>query len=305
MRKCLVLGAGGFIGKSLCRELVKDYEIVAFDRRMPEELTAIKGNIKCVEGDFVETKDFSSLLKDVDKVIHLISTTIPQEDTAGIDMEIMQNVIPSVRLLESMVKASVPEIIFPSSGGTIYGETGDHINKVGDELHPICGYGVQKKVIESYLEFYGLRYGINYKIMRISNPYGIGQNPEKPQGVIPIFVYRLLHDMPITIYGDGNSERDYIYMPDLINAFKCVLEYKGDIHIFNIGSGNVHTLNEIIGIIEQKVGKHFVEIDYQKKRKCDVLRNLLNVHVTQRELGWKAEMDLMQGVEAIIDYYMQ
>jgi len=304
MKKCLILGAGGFMGKSLCKELVKDYEIVAFDRKIPEELMAIKGNIKCVEGDFVEMKDFSPLLEGVDKVIHLISTTIPQEETAGIDMEIMQNVIPTVRLLESMVKTFVPEIVFSSSGGTIYGETGEHLNEIGDELHPICGYGMQKKVIESYLEFYGLRYGINYKIMRISNPYGVGQNPEKPQGVIPIFVYRLLHDMPITVYGDGNSERDYIYMPDLINAFKCVLKYNGNVHIFNVGSGNAHTLNEIIEIIEQKTGKQFSEIDYQAKRKCDVSKNVLKVDATQRELQWKAEMDLVQGIEKVIDYYM-
>lgn len=305
MKKCLILGAGGFMGKSLCRELVKDYEIVAFDRRIPEELTAIDGTIKCVEGDFVETKDFSSLLEGVDKVIHLISTTIPQEETANIDVEIMQNVVPTVRLLESMVKAGVPEIIFSSSGGTIYGETGDRENETTDELHPICGYGVQKKVIESYLEFYGLRYGINYKIMRISNPYGIGQDPQRPQGVIPIFVYRLLHDMPITLFGDGNSERDYIYVPDLIEAFKKVLEYSGDAHIFNIGSGKAHTLNEIIGIIEQKAGKHFVGIDYQEKRKCDVSKNLLSVEATWHELQWKAEMDLEQGIETIIDYYMK
>lgn len=305
MKKCLILGAGGFMGKSLCRELVKDYEIVAFDRRIPEELTAIDGTIKCVEGDFVETKDFSSLLEGVDKVIHLISTTIPQEETANTDVEIMQNVVPTVRLLESMVKVGVPEIIFSSSGGTIYGETGDHENETTDELHPICGYGVQKKVIESYLEFYGLRYGINYKIMRISNPYGIGQDPQRPQGVIPIFVHRLLNDMPITIFGDGNSQRDYIYVPDLIAAFDKVLEYSGDTHIFNVGSGSAHTLNEIIEIIEHKVGKKFVSIDYREQRKCDVSRNVLKVDETQRELDWRAEMDLVRGIETVIDYYVR
>lgn len=303
MKKCLVLGAGGFMGKSLCRELVKKYEVVAFDRFIPDELAAIEGNIHCVEGDFVGTEDFSPLLEGVDKVIHLISTTIPQEDTANIDKEIMQNVVPTVRLLEGMVKAGVQEIVFTSSGGTIYGETGNHANDIGDELHPICAYGVHKKVIESYLDFYGIRYGINYKIMRISNPYGLGQDPNRPQGVIPIFVHRLLNDMPITIFGDGNSERDYIYVPDLIEAFSKVLEYSGDMHIFNIGSGNAHTLHEIIEIIEHKVGKRFVNIDYQPQRKCDVSKNVLKVNKTEKELGWKAETNLACGIETIIDYY--
>lgn len=303
MKKCLVLGAGGFMGKNLCRELVKKYEVIAFDRFIPDELAAMEG-IRCVEGDFVGTKDFSPLLENVDKVIHLISTTIPQEETANIDIEIMQNVVPTVRLLEGMVKVGVPEIIFTSSGGTIYGETGDHANDINDELHPICAYGVHKKVIESYLEFYGLRHGINYKIMRISNPYGIGQDPQKPQGVIPIFVHRLLNGLPITIFGDGNSQRDYIYIPDLMEAFCKVLEYNGDMHIFNIGSGEAHTLHEIIEIIESIAGKKFVEINYQEQRKCDVSKNVLNVDETQNELHWKVEKDLVQGIETIIDYYI-
>lgn len=303
MKKCLVLGAGGFMGKSLCKELINDYEIVLFDRRIPKELTSLNGYVKYVEGDFTKMEDFSPLLKGVDKVIHLISTTIPQEETTNIDMEISQNIIPTVQLLECMVKTGVPEIIFSSSGGTIYGEANGELNKVGDELHPICGYGVQKKTIEAYLEFYGLRYGINYKIMRISNPYGVGQDPQKPQGVIPIFVYRLLHDMPITIYGDGCSKRDYIYMSDLIEAFKQTLAYNGDIHIFNIGSGSAHTLNEVIDLIEYKSGKKFREISYMEKRNCDILKNQLEVDTTWKELHWRAKIGLEQGIENVIKYY--
>ena len=303
MKKCLVLGAGGFMGKSLCKELINDYEIVLFDRKIPKELTSLNGYVKYVEGDFTKMEDFSPLLKGVDKVIHLISTTIPQEETTNIDMEISQNIIPTVQLLECMVKTGVPEIIFSSSGGTIYGEANGELNKVGDELHPICGYGVQKKTIEAYLEFYGLRYGINYKIMRISNPYGVGQDPKKPQGVIPIFVYRLLHDMPITIYGDGCSKRDYIYMSDLIEAFKQTLAYNGDIHIFNIGSGSAHTLNEVIDLIEYKSGKKFCEISYMEKRNCDILKNQLEVDTTWKELHWRAKIGLEQGIENVIKYY--
>lgn len=304
MKKCLVLGAGGFLGKSLCRELVNKYEVIAFDRVIPNELVELDGAISFVEGDFVGTEDFSSLLEGVDKVIHLISTTIPQEETSNIDVEIMQNIVPTVRLLEGMVKMAVPEIVFASSGGTIYGETGDHANDVTDELHPICAYGVHKKVIESYLEFYGVRYGINYKIMRISNPYGVGQDPNKPQGVIPIFVHRLLNDMPITIFGDGNSQRDYIYIPDLMKAFVKVLEYKGDMHIFNIGSGEAHTLHEIIEVIEQKIGKSFVEINYQEQRKCDVSKNVLNVDRTRDVLSWNSEIGLIHGIESIVECYV-
>lgn len=302
MKTCLVLGAGGFIGKNLCKQLAKEYKVIAFDIYKPTELEGID-NVKIMEGNFVEMDDFSNLLEGVDKVFHLISTTIPSEDTSHIDSEIMENVVPTVRLLSSMVNCGVKEIIFASSGGTIYGETGDRINRITDSLNPICSYGVQKKVIESYLEFFGIYHGINYKIVRISNPYGIGQNPAKPQGVIPIFIYRLFNNQPITIFGDGNNQRDYIYMEDLMRAMVKVAEYNGEQHIFNIGSGKAHTLHEIIDIIVQKSGMEFSQILYQDIRKCDVSKTLIDITLTEQELGWSPQVHVDNGISLILDYY--
>lgn len=302
MKKCLVLGAGGFIGKNLCKELAKTNRVIAFDIIRPLELENIN-NIEIIVGNFVEKQDFSDVLHGVDKVFHFISTTLPSEDTSHIDREIIENVVPTVRLLESMVKCNVNEIIFASSGGTVYGEMEGNSNKVTDPLNPICSYGVQKKVIESYLEFYGLYYGINHKIVRISNPYGIGQNPNKPQGVIPIFIYRLFQGKPITIYGDGNNQRDYIYMDDLVRALVKVAEYKGEQHIFNIGSGNAHTLHEIIDIIIEKSVMDFPEITYIDIRKCDVSKTLLDISVTMKELGWSPQVSIRDGISYVLDYY--
>ncbi len=302
METCLVLGAGGFLGKNLCKQLVKEYRVIAYDLKGSPELCEID-NLEMIEGNFVETHDFSKILKNVDKVFHFISTTIPSEDTSHIDKEIMENVIPTVRLLTSMVECGVKEIIFASSGGTIYGETGDHINKITDKLNPICSYGVQKKVIESYLEFFGVYHGINYKIVRISNPYGIGQSPQKPQGVIPIFIYRLFSNEPITVYGDGNSQRDYIYMSDLVDALIKVAKYNGSKHIFNIGSGQAHTLHEIIEIIAMQSGMNFSDIMYKDIRKCDVSKTLLDITETQNELNWKPIVHVNKGISIVLDYY--
>lgn len=302
METCLVLGAGGFLGKNLCKELVKEYHVIAYDLRKSAELEDIE-NLEMIEGNFIETKDFTSILKGVDKVFHFISTTIPSEDTSNIDKEILENIVPTVRFLNSMVQCGVKEIIFASSGGTVYGETGDHVNKIEDRLNPICSYGVQKKVIENYLEFFGLYHGINYKIVRISNPYGIGQNPQKPQGVIPIFIYRLFSKEPITIYGDGNNQRDYIYMGDLVEALIKVAQYKGNQHIFNIGSGKAYSLHEIIDIITKEAGMNFSNIMYKDIRKCDVSKTLIDISVTQKELNWSPCVDVETGISIILDYY--
>lgn len=302
METCLVLGAGGFLGKNLCRQLAKEYRVIAFDLKRNPELEDVD-NLEMIEGNFVETENFSNILKNVDKVFHFISTTIPSEDTSHIDKEIIENVVPTVRLLNGMVECGVKEIIFASSGGTIYGETGEHINKTTDKLNPICSYGVQKKVIESYLEFFGLYHGINYKIVRISNPYGIGQSPQKPQGVIPIFIYRLFSNESITVYGDGNNQRDYIYMTDLMDALMKVAKYTGNEHIFNIGSGQAHTLHEIIEIITKQSGLNFSDIIYKDIRKCDVSKNLVDITATQKELSWEPVVHVDKGISIVLDYY--
>ena len=302
MKTCLVLGAGGFIGKNLCKQLSKEYQVIAFDLIKTAELEDIN-NLEMVVGNFVETQDFTGVLAGVDKVFHLISTTIPSEDTSNIDREIIENIVPTVRLLNGMVQCGVKEIIFASSGGTVYGETGNHINQITDKLNPICSYGVQKKVIESYLEFFGLFHGINYKIVRISNPYGNGQNPQKPQGVIPIFIYRLFRKEPITIYGNGDNQRDYIYMDDLLDAFLEVAKYSGEQHLFNIGSGKPHSLHDIINLITEKSGMQFTDIFYKDKRKCDVSKTLIDISVTEKELKWSPKVDIDMGISLVIDYY--
>lgn len=304
MKTCLVLGAGGFIGKNLCMELAKNYKVIAFNRSMPRELISLS-NIEIKVGDFKEIKDFSTLLKGVDMVFHLISTTIPSEETSHIDEEITDNIVPTVLFLEAMVNSGVKDIIFASSGGTVYGESDNHVSQINDRLNPICSYGVQKKVIESYLEFYGLYYGLNYKIVRISNPYGKGQDPKKPQGVIPIFIYRLLNNDSITIFGDGNNLRDYIYMDDLIDALIKVAKYKGDNHIFNIGSGNSYSLHYIISIIERLSNRKFSDVLYKDIRKCDVSKTLLDISVTEIELDWSPKVSIEKGIKMLLDFYAQ
>lgn len=301
MKRVLVLGAGGFIGKSLCLKLSENHLVRAFDLR---EVMEFKGNsnIDMVVGDFINMQDYTGIINGVDTIYHLISTTLPSDETHNIPSEIEQNIIPSVKLLESMVHNGVKDIIFASSAGTIYGETGDHINNVTDSLNPICSYGAQKKVIETYLQFYGTRYGINYKIARLSNPYGRGQDQDKPQGVIPIFINRLLKGDEIKIFGDGTSERDYIFLNDLVDGIIKVDEYIGEEHIFNLGYGQVYSLLEIIRSIEGISGKTFKNIQYAPKRYHDVSKTLIEVKSSQELLQWKPKVGMEQGIKDILNW---
>jgi UDP-glucose 4-epimerase len=299
LKKVLILGASGFIGKAVVDRLHDIYEITALDIANPPEKVMLD-NVKYLEGNFVKRENFDDLLENIDIVIHLICTSIPKDDTAQIPEEIEQNVIPTINLLESMVRYGVKNIIFTSSAGTVYGETGNKVNKVTSSLNPRCSYGVQKCVIETYLKFYALRYGLNVKIMRITNPYGWGQDSKKLQGLIPIFINKIINNEEITVFGDGSHIRDYLFISDLAEAFEKVIEYSGTEAVFNIGCGEFYSINDIIKFIEKKIGHQFKNINYTENRFCDVNRSLVEVKKSQELLNWNPKISIHDGIELTI-----
>ena len=287
MRKLLLLGAGGFIGKALCYELSKDYLIKAFDI-IPDSKLQSLSSIEMVTGNFAALSDFTSIIKDIDIIIHLISTTVPIEETSQIVSELETNVLPTIRLLEALTKLSnPPEVIFISSGGTIYGNSNGEPCCETDVLLPMCGR----------------YYNLPYKIVRVANVYGLDANYQKHQGIIPIYIRSLLQNNPITIYGDGDNTRDYIYILDLVNAIKKLLTYTGEHHIFNLGSGIGYTINEIIALIEKETKLSFVKINFMTSRKCDVTYNVLNITIARNELSWEPNYTLPIGIQTIYKSY--
>ena len=298
MKKILVLGAGGFLGKSIIKKIHTKYNVVAFDMRHTDFFGQLT-NVNEVVGDFKNRDLLLEILDNVDIVIHLISTTIPSDSTDSIDKEIFDNVIPTVTLLNCMAEKGVKEIIFSSSGGTIYGDTGEKINKENSIINPSCSYGIQKATIESYIKYFNYRYGIKYKIMRISNPYGVGQDANKMQGLIPILMNKLINDEPVSIYGDGSNMRDYIYLDDLIDCFCSIIEYDGNDGTFNIGYGEYWSINEVMRLVEKEVGKKFTEVNYLPRRLCDVNKSFLDFSHSKKELNWEPKVSIKEGIKKL------
>lgn len=304
MKKCLVLGATGFIGKNLCSELIKTCSVRAMVRRQNPYLDEI-GVQQIVQADFSKLTDFVPYLDGVDTVYHLISTTLPKEGSEGVvDEEIVQNVIPTVHLLESMKRAGVKKIIFASSGGTIYGDHGDIPARETDPLNPKSAYGLQKQLIENCINFYRVTYGIQARIVRISNPYGCGQQLEKNQGVIPIFIRKLLADEPITVWG-GENLRDYIFMDDLVSALISISAYDGDEYVFNIAGNQVFSIKDVIETIEEVVGKKFSQITYESPKASDVGNTCLDISRIEQELDWHPMVSLKEGIGRVFDMMLR
>lgn len=293
----MVLGGGGFIGSYICENLqLLGHQVTVYKRpdTFSENLEHIKDHVKFINGDFRKETDFVSLLHNVDWVFHLVCTTLPANENVIFDIE--ENVIPTIKLLEACRETKVKKIIFISSGGTVYGSSNMQYMSEDHPTEPICAYGVQKLMIEKYLHLFHYLYELDYAVLRVSNPYGDRQNPFKPQGVIGVFLAQALLGRSIEIWGDGSVVRDFLYISDVAKAAVMVAEYDGPEKLFNIGSGKANSLNTVIDCIEKVLNTKVNKI-YRQGRKQDVPFNLLDISKANNVLGWKPEVELMDGIE--------
>jgi UDP-glucose 4-epimerase len=203
-------------------------------------------------------------------------------------------------LLDACRDAGVGMVVFPSSGGTVYGMAGGAEPFTEDaSTEPVSSYGITKLTIEKYLALYRHMHGIDYRILRISNAYGEGQQPDRPQGLIGVVLQRLMVGRGITVWGDGSTVRDYVYAADVADAFvragRSQLRPE-ESRIFNIGSGEGHSVRQVLSLIEEVTGQR-PEVTYAPARACDVARAVLSSRRAGAVLGWSSQVSLREGIE--------
>ncbi|MEI6884496.1 MAG: NAD-dependent epimerase/dehydratase family protein [Bacteroidota bacterium] len=303
--KCLLLGGGGFIGSHLAEKLLKSgYSVRIFDIRnfSHKNIASFLDNLEIVEGDFHNSKDVRIALTDIDYVFHLVSFTIPSSSMINPLFDIETNLVSSVRFLEECIlNKNIKSINFISSGGTIYGIP--QIIPI-PETHPsspLNSYGIIKHTIENYCILYRKMYGLNCRIFRLSNPYGENQNPHGLQGVIPVFINKAISGEEIEIWGNGSVIRDYIYINDVTDVLTSSLEILSKEFIFNIGTGEGHSINDIVKII-RNIMKTDVHIRYQPSRNYDVPINILDISRAKLTFSWKPKMGIEEGIERMIKH---
>ncbi|WP_307555782.1 NAD-dependent epimerase/dehydratase family protein [Paenibacillus sp. V4I5] len=296
----LILGGTGFIGSNLCQKLLEQGCKVRIMDRTMKKIDFNSSGIEFIEADFTQVRDFKPFLQGIDILYHFISTTVPATSNVNKVFDISSNVCSTLRLLDDIIQTNVKKIIFLSSGGTVYGQT--EMNPIPEEYptNPICSYGIQKLTIEKYLFYYYHEYGLDYQIIRLANPYGRGQNGKNGQGVIPIFIHKILQDEEIHIWGDGLTTRDYIYIDDVINALSLLPKYSGSNKILNLGSGQGSTLIDIVNVIAEELNKK-PEIKFLDARSIDVKTNVLDISKITQALSWRPEKSLRDGIKLMLE----
>lgn len=297
----VVFGGTGFLGKNLCEQLYKDKHNLKIYARHNifnySEKYALKDKMQFIKGDFSKEKDFDNIVKKADYVYQLISTSTPSINNPVNDL--LNTVYPTLKLIEACIRENVKKIIFFSSGGTVYGIPDNIPINIKDHTNPISAYGIQKLMIEKYLEFYHRMYDIDIAILRISNPYGKWQKPFSSQGLIANIIAKYYVNEPLEIWGDGEVVRDYIFIDDVIDAAIKLMDYNGDTKIFNIGSGMGISINGIIKEIEILLGAH-IKRKYIASRKQDVPINVLDIKDSIEKLKWCPKISLQEGLNYMI-----
>lgn len=300
MKNIIVFGGAGFIGTNLAIALSNSgkYNITLVDKSLKffshiEEMKL--DNISFVEEEFNLETDFDELLKNKDIVYHLVSSTVPTTSNKAVSGEITNNVVVTSNLLEACVKHNIKQVLFISSGGTIYGKEGHCPLREETPTYPITSYGLQKITIEKLLYLYNYMHNLDYRVIRLANPYGPYQRPNGILGAVTTFTYKAVNDETITVYGAGEIVRDYIYIDDAIKAIINISENNGKHKVYNVGSGIGTSINKLLKVIKEALEKE-LSIEYKEKRKVDVPENYLDVSRYENEYGKLANTSLKEGI---------
>lgn len=258
--RVLVLGGDGFLGSHFVDSAVKlEHDVTVFDRFLygqPVNLNQHKGKINLVSGDFNNSTDLSWVLKNQDIVYHFISVSNPYESWDDPFVEIDIYLRSTLRLFQLSALNGVKKIVFPSSGGTVYGP--QERTAIETTLpNPESPHGIVKLTIEKFLNYFRLHDGINADIYRIANPFGPRQPFNRPQGVIGVWLKKILQGSEIVAYGDHETLRDYVFVKDAAFLMTNSLDKIESSDIYNLGTGVGTSIIQLLNILRKTVDVNF------------------------------------------------
>jgi len=303
-RHIVVLGGLGFIGSHLCRALLaKGCLVTIFDKLYSarELITDIEPRLKIVEGDFSRPDDVLCAIDDSDTLIHLVHTTVPGSSMQDPAQDILSNVAASVMWLRRLSETAIRQILYVSSGGTVYGVPQRTPIDERHATNPICSYGIKKLAIEKYVAIYASMFDIDYIVARPSNVYGVGQRLNIGQGIIGVMTNRALHGQALELWGNAKNVRDYLYIDDLISALLLLLEHHGEDNIFNVSSAESCSVLDIVSILTKQLG-FTPQIVRKPSRGFDVPVNILDSSLLRILTGWRPKVSMQEGIKRTIEW---
>jgi len=291
----LVWGAGGFVGQHLVRSLAQHGEQVIAINRRPMDFD--DAGVEVIAAEFSAPEHFAPLLDRCRAVVHLASRSTPGSSAGRPLSELHDNLRPTLALLQAMQDRPRIELLYLSSGGSLYGDQAGTPSTESANLQPRSYHGAAKIAAEYFIDAWCGQYSGAATVVRPSNVYGPGQVEHEGFGIIPAVFGRLMRGEPLTIWGDGSAVRDYLYIDDLIALCMAVLGSpmpKGARRL-NAANGAGASLNDLIAMMEEVAGLR-LQRSYQSHRPVDANRIVMDCSLTAQRYGWTATTSLHEGL---------
>ncbi len=306
-KTAIVTGAAGFIASHLVDRLIADgYTVTGIDDLSTGKLANLPSDFDLRPLD-IRDPEVRNIVSDVrpDFVFHLAAQISVSASAREPVMDAEVNVLGALNLFESIrsLEDTTVKVVYVTSGGTAYGEPSVLPAGESTPVHPLSPYGASKLAVETYLPVYERLCGLKYSIIRLANVYGPRQDPHGEAGVVAIFARAMLSGKPLTIFGDGNDERDYVYVGDVVDAIVRAAESPRP-GPFNVGTGEGTSTNRIFEVVAENCG-HTDRAVHGPPRPGDVNRIYLDATRAAKELGWTPKITLEDGLKTTVDWFKQ
>ena len=303
--KILVTGGAGFIGSHLLRllERQEQVEVVVYDNLTSGRREHVPNNIRLIEGD-VRDKDLVRLFlqEHFDAVVHLAAQTMVPYSLQHPDEDCSVNLLGLLNVLECCRVSGVKNVVF-SSSAAVYGDNLNIPLQEEERLLPTSAYGITKMTSEHYLRMYHDLYGLNTTVLRFANVYGERQGAGGEGGVVSIFCKLLAKGEGVTVFGNGEQTRDFVYAGDIAEALWRGSKLEGH-HVINISTQKETTVNALLAAFKKAVGRAF-PVTYAPAREGDIFRSVLSNGRCRELLGFCPSMNLQEGVARTYADYLQ
>ena len=304
--KILVTGGAGFIGSHLLQLLQgqQGVEVVVYDNLSSGRREHVPKAIRLVEGDVRDAEGLARLFvsEGFDSVVHLAAQTMVPYSLSHPEEDCQINLLGLINILECCREYAVKHIVF-SSSAAVYGDNLNIPLHEEEKPMPTSAYGITKMASEHYLRMYHDLYGLNTTVLRFANVYGERQGAGGEGGVVSIFCKLLAAGQGVTVFGNGEQTRDFVYAGDIAEALWRGSQLEGH-HVINISTQKETSVNQLLAAFKQAVGREF-PVQYAPIREGDIFRSVLANGRCVELLGFCPAMNLQEGVARTYADYLQ
>ena len=295
----LVTGGAGFIGGRLVDALTRDHDVRVLDRAIPDHLPT---DVTFIRGDVRDEATVAAATDGVDVVFHQAALVSVAQSVDRPRESHDHNVAGTLTVLDA-ARTHDARVVLASSAA-IYGHPESQPIDESEQTTPTSPYGLEKLAVDHYARLYHELYGLETVALRYFNVYGPGQTGGDYAGVISVFLAQALAGEPITVHGDGEQTRDFVFVDDVVQANRLAATTDAVGEAFNVGTGETTTIRELADLVREYTDTEST-IVHTEPREGDIRHSQADVSKARELLGYEPTVSFTDGLERTAEWFRE